>query len=86
MVDLLDDEESEVKNFAIEGFFNNIDKFSPQKVEDNCIGIISDLIKNEENTEFLNDCIEIAIEKSEVLRKHFGSPEYMQQEGSELTN
>lgn len=35
MVDLLDDEENEVKNFAIEGFFQNIDKFSPRKVEEN---------------------------------------------------
>lgn len=85
MVDLLDDEENEVKNFAIEGFFQNIDKFSPRKVEENWIGIIIDLIKNESNTEFINDCIEIAIEKSEVLRKHFTSQEYLQQENTDLT-
>lgn len=34
MVELLDDEENEVKNLAIEGFFNNIHKFSEKKIMD----------------------------------------------------
>jgi hypothetical protein len=34
MVELLDDEENEVKNLAIEGFFHNIHKFTEKKIMD----------------------------------------------------
>lgn len=34
MIELMDDEENEVKNLAIEGFLNNIDKFSESKIEE----------------------------------------------------
>jgi hypothetical protein len=86
MVELLDDEENEVKYLAIEGFFNNIHRFTEKKVVDSCIELVIDLIKSETNKELIIDCIGVAILNSEVMRTHFGSKEYLEHENIDLRN
>ena len=69
---------------AIEAFFQNIHKIYEEKIEENWVEIILDLLKSDSNMELIIDSIENSINTSEVLRKHFGSPEYMEHENEEL--
>ena len=55
MTELLDDEENEVKNLAIEAFFKNINRFTDKKVEDSCIEIIIDLINTDSNSDLITE-------------------------------
>ena len=84
MVELIDDEENEVKNLAIDGFLHNIDKFSESKIDEECIGIVVDLIKNDASKELILEKLDTIIEKSETLRKHFSNREYYEHTDAEF--
>lgn len=86
MTELLDDEENEVKHLAIEGFFDNINKFTDKCIETNCVELIIDLIKNKETKEFVLEKLDTVIQNCSVLRKHFGCKEYYNSEDEEIRN
>lgn len=77
IIELLDDEEAEVKNLAIEGFLLNIDRFSDENIQENLIDVLMNLISEisgDSDSVFLRKLDE-AIENSLFLRKFFLSQE-----------
>jgi len=76
MLELLDDEEAEVKHLAIEGFLDNIDKFTEKNIEENLLPIVMGLINDMNSTtnsanHITNEKLESIFEHSEYLRKLF---------------
>ena len=74
IVELLDDEEAEVKNLAIEGFLYNIHKFSDGLIEENMSEMLIKLINDMANSDTPDESIVITqldslLENSELLRK-----------------
>lgn len=76
---LLDDEEAEVKNLAIEGFLNNINKFSQKNIEENLISVITNLIHEISACDSPNDNViwnklDSLLKKNRALLKIFCDP------------
>lgn len=83
MTELLDDEENEVKNLAIEAFFQNVHKFPEERIEESWIPLIIDLMKSE-SADLIPPLLDTAIANSPVLRKHFGGKEYVESKNEEI--
>ena len=84
MVELLDDEEAEVKNLAIEAFLENVDKFSERKIEESWFDIFIDLINNKSNKELILEKLDTVIQNSESIRKMLCRKEYWEGDDEDL--
>ena len=84
MVELLDDEEGEVKNLAIEAFLENVDRFTETKINESWFDIFVDLIKNQSNKELILEKLDTVIQNSESIRKMLCRKEYWEGDDEEL--
>jgi hypothetical protein len=84
MVELLDDEEAEVKNLAIEAFLENVDRFTEKKIEEGWFEIFVDLVQNQSNKEVVLEKLDSVIQSSESIRKILWRQEYCEGDDEEL--
>jgi len=91
IIELLDDEEAEVKNLAIEAFLDNIDKFTQQNIEENLTEIMTNLIAEMNESDPPNDSVVLnkldeVIKHNSVLVKLFWNQTWWDRQSDEFHN
>jgi RNA recognition motif-containing protein len=90
LTELLDDEEAEVKNLAIEGFLANIHRFSTKNIDENMvgtvIGLLNELPSDSYHENIIINKLDDLIENSSLLRKLFVSEELWSKQPSLFHN
>lgn len=86
IVELIEDEEQEVKALAIDAFLSNIDSFTQEKVEEDWVRVLADVVDNEANHELIIEKFDCFIESGETIKKFFSQEKYLKHKNVDLRN